>query len=789
MQAKLSDGDISGAIRILSSNDTIAAVNLETYNKLLEKHPEPEVNIEVQCDNEVNSEPVSLTEVRKSISGFAAGSSAGMDGIKPQHLKDLIGKETGEHGDKFLESLCCFSDFCLNGKVPTFATYFLYGATLCGLNKTDDSIRPIAVGNTLRRLVARIASSRIAERIGRELRPKQLGFGTRGGAEAGVHAARHFVNYDHTSTKVLVKLDFRNAYNEIERHPLLQATKEKCPEIFRFICQCYERPTWLTFGEFGMLSQRGCQQGDPCGPTIFCLGINDMVMSLHSEFNIWYIDDGSIGGEPETAFNDLQTIIQKSAQLGLNLNFSKCEIKILGPQSINDRSRILEKFNQIAPGIVNRPGDIELLGSPLTINGIRSAILRKLNKLQTMVDRMDKLNAHHAYCLLRSSLSIPQLSYLLRSTPCWHALGVLEEYDQILKSATEKIVNCRFSSESWDEATLPVKLGGLGLRNATNLCYSSFLGSVHSVSDLVRSIVPTFALLSHVHTSEAMQAWSTIALSDILPEADRKFQHKWDLELCSKQQQRVFSSSTNDIAKARMLANNAKESGAWLNTFPFSTLGTLLDNQSFRIAVSLRLGIPVCVTHTCICGEQVDEMGLHGLCCKKSVGRYSRHAMVNDLIKRALVTSKIPAILEPTGCNRSDGKRPDGLTLVPWQNGKPLVWDFTCADTLANSYVKGTSKKAGFAAQKRENHKRSTYNTLDSNFHFIPVCVETLGSFGDGALKLVKRIGELMQNVTGEKRSTNFLIQRISVAVQRGNAAAILGTVPSDNNLEEIYYL
>lgn len=222
VQAKLSDGDISGAIRILSSNDTIAAVNAETHQKLLEKHPEPNLAIEVENVTTVDIQPVSSTEVRKSIFAFATGSSGGMDGIKPQHLKDLIGKETGDHGEKVLECLSGFSDFCLNGKVPHHVTHFLYGATLCGLNKKDNSIRPIAIGNTLRRLVSRIASSRIAERMGNELRPKQLGYGTRGGCEAGVHAARHFVNFEHESIKVLVKLDFRNAYNEIERHPMLR---------------------------------------------------------------------------------------------------------------------------------------------------------------------------------------------------------------------------------------------------------------------------------------------------------------------------------------------------------------------------------------------------------------------------------------------------------------------------------------------------------------------------------------------------------------------------------------
>lgn len=235
------------------------------------------------------------------------------------------------------------------------------------------------------------------------------------------------------------------------------------------------------------------------------------------------------------------------------------------------------------------------------ISGIRSAILRKLSKLRTMVGRMDKLNAHHAYCLIRRSLPIPKLSYLLRTTPCWQALDVLEEYDSTLKATMQTIVNCRFSGNSWDEATLPVKLGGLGLRSSTNLCYSSFLGSIHSVSNLVANIVPAFTLSSYVYVSEASKAWSKIAQSDVLPEPDRKLQHKWDLELCSQQHSRLLENCTNDSSKARMLANKSKESGAWLNAFPFSTLGTLLDNQSFRIVISLRLGIPVCVAHTCIC--------------------------------------------------------------------------------------------------------------------------------------------------------------------------------------------
>ena len=145
-----------------------------------------------------------------------------------------------------------------------------------------------------------------------------------------------------------------------------------------------------------------------------------------------------------------------------------------------------------------------------------------------------------------------------------------------------------------------------------------------------------------------------------------------------------LTKAESDIDKARILANVSKDGSSWLNALPCSSLGTLLDNQSFRIAVSLRLGQPVCHPHTCICGQEVDKFGRHGLACKRSVGRKFKHESINDLFKRALTTGGYPAIREPTGCNRSDGKRPDGLTLSPWKNGKSLIWDFTCADTVCH---------------------------------------------------------------------------------------------------------
>ena len=145
--------------------------------------------------------------------------------------------------------------------------------------------------------------------------------------------------------------------------------------------------------------------------------------------------------------------------------------------------------------------------------------------------------------------------------------------------------------------------------------------------------------------------------------------------------------------------------------------------------------------------------------------------------------------MEPTGLFRTDNKRPDGLTLIPWANGKCLVWDATCSDTFASSHLPVTSNASGSAAAKAEKRKHEVYCDLPSQYIFCPFAVETMGSFGKEALRLVRELGSRLHASSGEPRSTSYLFQRLSLAIQRGNAASVLGTVPPTAKLYEIYNL
>ena len=169
--------------------------------------------------------------------------------------------------------------------------------------------------------------------------------------------------------------------------------------------------------------------------------------------------------------------------------------------------------------------------------------------------------------------------------------------------------------------------------------------------------------------------------------------------------------------------------------------------------------------------------GLHGLSCKKSEGRLYRHSTINGIIHCAPSSVQVPSRLEPSGLSRSDGKRPDGLTMVPWKSGKPMIWDATCPDTLAQSYCSLATSGTGAVAEKAEEKKLAKYNCFASSHNIVPVAIETLGAIDPISLAFLKDLETRLWKKTGEEKAGHYLLQQLSVAVQRGNYISIMGSV------------
>jgi len=141
------------------------------------------------------------------------------------------------------------------------------------------------------------------------------------------------------------------------------------------------------------------------------------------------------------------------------------------------------------------------------------------------------------------------------------------------------------------------------------------------------------------------------------------------------------------------------------------------------------------------------------------------------------------------GVCRDDGKKPDGMSLIPWRQGLPLLWDFTCSDTLTPSNVSTSSRGASRLANSAESAKIKEYSSLTTNFHFTPLSVETIGAWGCCARSLVRWIGSQVMEQIGDNRATQFLIQKIAIDVQRGNAASVMARIPSSQDWVEFISL
>jgi len=644
-----------------------------------------------------------------------------------------------------------------------------FGGRLFALSKPGGGLRPIAVGMTLRRLVAKVANKSAVERCAAALAPHQVGVGVRGGCEAAVHTARSFLEGCSPNEGIL-KIDFRNAFNTVRRDVVLECVAEHLPDLLPFVASAYAAPSRLLFGEFVIQSEEGVQQGDPLGPLLFCLAVIKVVEVCEGDLVVGYLDDLTIGGDCQRLLGQVPIVEAASASLGLHLNHSKCEFVGEGREF-----REGVKNSGIGIPVVGR-ADAMLLGSPLMEEGLGRVLEGRQVDLQRMTDRLHYLSRHEGLFLLRSSLGVPRMLHLLRSSPCFLSERV-GAFDEGLRAALTKVTNCHLSQEAWGRATLPTRWGGLGVRSASELALPAYLASVAASADLVAVLLTPLQLKPLALLGERAEVlWRAQNGGLLLPDPRLKGQRWYDDPVCGERY-KVLLAGVEGSGRASMLAARAPGSGCWLEALPSPSLGLRLGDRELSIAVGLRLGCPVVGGHVCRCGAPVAPDGHHGLSCRRSAGRQPRHASINLILALALRSSGVPTQLEPGGLLAGDARRPDGATMVPWEHGRCLAWDFTCPDTVAPSHLLNSSIAAGSAALAAESLKRQKYAGLASSHIFVPVVVETLGVWGGEAALLVGEIGRRQAVAQGEPRAGSFLRQRISIAMQRGNAISVMGTM------------
>lgn len=780
VSGKLDMGDIHGAVQALFSVDSFAAPDPVSLAALQSLHP--------PCPPDRRCLPVpsfapfscSPAQLSAAIGSFRAGSAAGPDGLLPTHLQEMFSSSGPSPGLSSLQSsLLDFVNMVLAGGVPLEVRPTFFGAHLHAFTKSSGGIRPIAVGCSLRRLVAKIANRIALDFALPCILPRQLGVGTPGGTDAIIHSARAFLAPAGPAS-VLVKLDFRNAFNSIRRDSVLDAVSSMVPGLLPFALSAYGSPSDLLHGPHTISSSEGVQQGDPLGPLLFSLAIARPLNNISCPFVAGYLDDITLGGSVPELGEAIESFASEARALGLTLNISKCEIIGLEVASRPAWEDLSLPFSEPPRE------EAALLGVPIFQEGLPGTLDHFLSSLGIAADRLRLVSSHEAFFLLRNCLSLPKLQHILRSSRAFEC-PVLAAVDVMQAGVASAILNVELSGSALTQSGLPVRWGGVGLRSFVSLAPSAFLASTNLVRPLIHLLLrPSHSAYFESAAESALSFWSASGAAVPLPSCvgSLSSQRLWDDRICDLIHTDLLVHSSG-AERARLLAAKALHSGAWLHALPSANIGLRLSDRDVGIAIGLRLGCPVVVPHVCRCGVLADALGHHSLSCRLSAGRSSRHHEMNGIISRSLVSAGFPTLLEPPGLMRGDGKRPDGTTLVPWSHGRPLLWDFTCPDTLAASHLPHTSVLAGAAARRAESAKSHKYSALLGSYNFFPVAIETLGSYGDDAAFFLDDLGTRLTAKTGDVRSSAFLHQRLGVALQRGNALCVMGTLPRPTALSE----
>ena len=469
------EGAYSRAAQALKS-DGVHTATPAVAEELLLKHPQecPPTDGDFEAPHDASLPPLpqyhkfSETEVMGALLSFPKAVAAGGSAFSATHLTELLRvpcmKDRGllSHLTEMVNTLAV-------GKAPESMSQWIASAPVTPLKKRDNGVRPIAVGETLRRLVGKVWMKRIKKKAVDILGDSQVGVATKGGSEALVHAVQSAVTKLGNDGKefAVLQLDLKNAFNLVSRKAFLRVVRERMLELYKWVRYTYgyNKPV-LWYGSVRWCSATGVQQGDPPGPLLFALALRLLMDDLEPKIRQWDAESGGDGLVMRAFYCDDGIFIAKHSILqrvlryfqsplaqsfGLHIHIDKCQVWWpCEPDPVDRQGN--------PPGVVQEYcTGTRVLQVPVgDLASIEAMVVEQVEQTQELFDAITELDdGHVAFFLLRFCFGSCRLAYILRCVPTEASIRSPRMYDKKLECTLRRLIGWIITARSFSRTPTP----------------------------------------------------------------------------------------------------------------------------------------------------------------------------------------------------------------------------------------------------------------------------------------------------------------------------------------------
>lgn len=587
----VSKGNLNSAIKVLTNNmeGGILPLNDQTKELLKVKHPEgrkAQEHVKLQgplptVENVIFDviDDSMVLEAAKIIRGGSGPSGLDADGWR----RILVSRDYGETGTDLRKAIASLIRKVCSVEVKDSSLAPLLASRLVPLNK-NPGLRPIGVGEVLRRIMGKVVMAAFSEDVVRGSSDAQM-CGRSSGSEAAIHAMRRM--YSNDSTEAVILVDAANAFNNINREALIHNIKYACPEIATYVSNCYANPARLfVIGGLEISSQEGTTQGDPLGMAIYALGVtpmlNILLLRIGNQHNrmVAFADDITAAGTLEALKQWWDHLLEIGPSYGYFPQPTKSWLIVKSDQL--DQARQTFAGTQIK---ITSEGERHLGAVIGTDENKSQYINKKIDDWTQEINLLAEIAATYPQAAYSAYVSSYQhkLTYFHRTIP-----SISDELKRVDEAVRHRLIPSLTGGRIINDhervmLSLPPRLGGMGLK----------IFSEESTNDHHDSMSATVILQNQILQSE-VDAPVSKSKSRLHNERQQRNQAKL----------RAFLDESEDETKRMMETLNQKDVSNWLTAIPTNERGFELTKQEFRDAIRIRYNWPLDrMPSTCACGS------------------------------------------------------------------------------------------------------------------------------------------------------------------------------------------